>query len=275
MILVPSETLSRFHQPQPRSDPLEVLHNELAEVLKDPHLDDYEKWTRYQQTLQRCLRYAEERRKPLSFTIDGFDNGVRERRDVGRGAEPEQDPPIHRHNLPVFGPAVSPSSATILETIPRAYHPKALALLGNLKRSELITWTEDGRVLIDNKEIPNAHIIDLVNDALRKRKNVSIPDGWEEFYKTLARINMPQELIGNEDRRRVIRDFAVGGTPRSLTPLSTTRKPPRVTQGPLSRLEPSVLESMWSEATPRKSKTGAIPKASRRNLNWESFRFTD
>jgi hypothetical protein len=46
-------------------------------------------------------------------------------------------------------------------------------------------------------------VVELVNDVLRKRKYFN-PQGWETFGEALREANVPQYLIGHEDRWRYI-----------------------------------------------------------------------
>jgi hypothetical protein len=41
--------------------------------------------------------------------------------------------------------------------------------------------------------------VELVNDVLSKRKYFN-PQGWETFGEALREANVPQDLIGHEDR---------------------------------------------------------------------------
>jgi hypothetical protein len=55
-------------------------------------------------------------------------------------------------------------------------------------------------------------VVDLVNDVLRKRKYFN-PQGWETFGEALREANVPQYLIGHEDRWKYITQTK--RTPRS------------------------------------------------------------
>ena len=46
-------------------------------------------------------------------------------------------------------------------------------------------------------------MVDLVNDVLSKKKYFD-PQGWEPFGEALREANVPQNLIGHEDRWRYI-----------------------------------------------------------------------
>ena len=47
--------------------------------------------------------------------------------------------------------------------------------------------------------IPDSNISDLISDAVRGRKNFN-PTGSKDFFRVLSRINMPRDLVRNEER---------------------------------------------------------------------------
>jgi hypothetical protein len=55
--------------------------------------------------------------------------------------------------------------------------------------------------LLNTREKPSEG--DLVNDVLRKRKYFN-PQGWKTFAEALREANIPQDLIGQEDRWKYI-----------------------------------------------------------------------
>ena len=65
--------------------------------------------------------------------------------------------------------------------------------------AQSIRINEKGEVVLKREEIEGTHIVDLVNDVLRKRKSFS-PRGWQEFAKLLTTLHPPRELVGNQDR---------------------------------------------------------------------------
>ena len=57
-----------------------------------------------------------------------------------------------------------------------------------------------------------SNVIDLVNDALRHRKNFN-PRGWRLFAKVLGDFNIPEGIVRNENRLKTIRDYRTGTLP--------------------------------------------------------------
>ena len=61
-------------------------------------------------------------------------------------------------------------------------------------------------MILNGKTLPGTNIVDLVNDAIRPRKNFE-PRGYEEFVRGLAQINTPEDLIKNDSRRRLLLEY--------------------------------------------------------------------
>ena len=94
----------------------------------------------------------------------------------------------------------SMSVEMIVRSIPKSMKKRAEALLAHLKeREDVITWDDMGQVLVDGVLIPRSNITDLVSDAMRPRKNFN-PVGVHEFYKVLNKINIPKDIVRNEQR---------------------------------------------------------------------------
>ena len=88
----------------------------------------------------------------------------------------------------------------IVRSIPKSMKKRAEALLAHLKeREDMITWDDMGQVLVGGVLIPRSNITDLVSDAMRPRKNFN-PIGVHEFYKVLKDINIPKDIVRNEQR---------------------------------------------------------------------------
>ena len=94
----------------------------------------------------------------------------------------------------------SMSIEMIVRSIPKSMKKRAEALLAHLKeREDVITWDDMGQVLLNGVLIPRSNITDLVSDAMRPRKNFN-PIGVHEFYKVLKDINIPKDIVRNEQR---------------------------------------------------------------------------
>jgi hypothetical protein len=79
---------------------------------------------------------------------------------------------------------------------------------------------------VDGKEISDSNISDLVSDAMRARKNFN-PNGAQEFFRGLSKINVPKDIARNTERWKEVQmdEPTVFKTPPGQ-PLSAS---PRVT----------------------------------------------
>ena len=87
-----------------------------------------------------------------------------------------------------------------MANLPKSHRTRATGLLNRLKaRPDVITWDETGQVKIDGETIPNFNITDLVSDAMRSRKNFN-PVRSRVFFQTLSKLNVPKDLVRNDER---------------------------------------------------------------------------
>ena len=88
----------------------------------------------------------------------------------------------------------------IVRGFPKTMKARALALLERLKANpKSISWDSTGQVKLNGTLIPKSNISDLISDAMRSRKSFH-PEGVCEFFKVLNDINVPKDLVRNEER---------------------------------------------------------------------------
>ena len=192
------------------------------------------------------MRFAEQRQKPLKLVIDAFeDQSSTSSSESLQSNEKPSTPTPEREDRG------ESSSDDILNTLPKTFRNKGSVLLKRLQKNDRIKWGRDGKVKIEGKAIEGSNIADLVNDAMRNRKNSRIPTGHREFYSVLAKMNVPQELIGNPERWELIRNFASQG----LSPDSPA------------------YAALWPPTPVKRSRSAETPKvgAVRKKLSWEKF----
>ncbi len=91
------------------------------------------------------------------------------------------------------------SDDIIVRGIPKTMRTRAIALLEWLKaRPDVISWDDMGQVKIDGVLIPKSNISDLVSSAMRSRKYFD-PVASQEFFNVLSNINVPKDLVRNEE----------------------------------------------------------------------------
>ena len=71
-----------------------------------------------------------------------------------------------------------------------------------------------GKVSLNGREIPGAHIGDLLSDVLVRRKQYRAL-GVDSFMRGLADSNVPDSLISNTERRGLLQTLKRGGPPSS------------------------------------------------------------
>jgi hypothetical protein len=107
----------------------------------------------------------------------------------------------------------------VLESVPKKWKSQASRLLTHLNVNPDIRWNAKGELVLKNATIPKSHIVDLVNDLLRKRASVSIPTGWRQLADALKDSNIPHDLIGNQDRW-----IYINGSSDETPPVTPSRK---------------------------------------------------
>lgn len=161
MLLVSPDAIQRIHGDQ---TDMKALDTEMSAILKSK-LSDNEKWTKYNQVLQRYLHFASESRKPIELPIDG---------------------------KPSF-------KERLMKTVPQLYKRKALALYDILENSGVVSWNDRGVVSLHGNEIKGSHLEELINDVIRYRKT-SNPIGWQAFAQIINELNLSKEVVGNTQR---------------------------------------------------------------------------
>ena len=114
----------------------------------------------------------------------------------------------------------------IVDAVPKTFKSRAERLVNFLKESG-ITWTDRGELIdLNGQKVTGSHITDLVNDLMRYRKTVH-PVGRNVLARDLNRLNVPHELVGNEERWDAIHR----STPSRPNAESTKRKSRRRRRG--------------------------------------------
>ena len=122
----------------------------------------------------------------------------------------------------------------IIDSVPKTMQNRAKLLIQKLKdHSDVISWNDNGQLVLEGSIVPNSNIVDLVNDVMRKRKGFN-PEHSNTFTKALAKINVPEDYLRNPDRIDSIRRYrrlqdsqAPGPSFVSETPIEVPRKTPK------------------------------------------------
>ena len=118
----------------------------------------------------------------------------------------------------------------ILNYIPKTLKIKASDLLDRISNAPGIAWNANGELIVNDKVIKGTHIVDLVGDLIRTRKQ-DPPHGFSEFAEALRPLYLPSELIGNPQRFEYLRNDLIPSfmslvTKRKFAVKNSSIKPP-------------------------------------------------
>ena len=173
MVLIPEEALQRYELRQRlETSPLmgTTMHKDtqISDILQRADVTDDEKQKLFNTYFEGYLELRRQKETPV----------MKEK----RRAEPQL------------------SDADVVESIPRTMRSRAAALLSRLKaKPDVVTWDKTGEVKIEGETIPGSNISDLVSDAMRSRKDFN-PTGSKEFFQALSKLNVPKDLVKNQNR---------------------------------------------------------------------------
>ena len=221
MVLVPEDAFNRYEQRQ-RLETSPIMSNiinkdtQMSNVLQREGMSDDQKQKMFNAELERYLELRQHKKSQIP-SVRVIDN------EKGQHQPETQLPDI-----------------VVVEPIPKSMRSRATALLNRLKtRPEVITWNKTGQFKIEGETIPDSNISDLLSDAMRTRKNFN-PTGAKEFFQALSKLNVPKDLVRNEERWKEL----LGETSSAR---ATLRSPP-----PSSPRFESILRSYEERDTPRR-----------------------
>ncbi|KAJ8048816.1 hypothetical protein HOLleu_01287 [Holothuria leucospilota] len=184
MVLVSPDVLNRVNTSQPAQisqTKVRELEGTLSQLLDDSHLDDASKMKRYADVLQRLMVYDNKTKLPSTVRV-----------------LPDPSPVLSEENKSTIQKEEIVNE--IVDSVPKAMKRKAAQLVRKIRSSNgALSWNGVGELVVKDQAVKGSHIVDLINDAVRRRKS-GRPTGVEEFTKGLAKLNTPRELIGNPDR---------------------------------------------------------------------------
>jgi hypothetical protein len=182
---------------------LSKLDGEMYEILHRNIADD-NKAKLYSNSLSRYLNID----KP--DVVTKFDSGVAAAATTTTAAQTPNPPTTDDSKL---------IEHEVLESVPKKWKTQASRLLTHMNVNPDIRWNSKGELILKNTTISKSHVVDLVNDLLRKRVSSSLPTGWKQLADALKDSNIPHELIGNQDRW-----IYINGSSDETPPVTPSRK---------------------------------------------------
>ncbi|KAJ8042582.1 hypothetical protein HOLleu_09367 [Holothuria leucospilota] len=142
---------------------------------------------------------------------------------------------------------------------------KAAQLLRKINSSNGdLSWTDKGELVVKDRVIKVSHMVDFINDVVRKRKGI-IPIGATDFAKGLAELNLPRELVGNPDRWKEMTRWLEDPTPE----IDSSTKSPEV--GGATRFLKDEYLYGTAHHLPPPNTTRSRRKQPKAKLTWEKY----
>ena len=67
---------------------------------------------------------------------------------------------------------LSAADKQIIDSVPKTMQNRAKLLIQNLKdHSDVISWNDNGQLVLEGSIVPNSNIVDLVNDVMRRERS--------------------------------------------------------------------------------------------------------
>ncbi len=169
--------------PDPHLKAMGTLDTEMQAILNQKTMSPDQKVKLYNQLLQRYLTYEDKYFQHETPAV------------LAAAAAPAPTSPA--------GPQSSGDSweTEIVAAAPASMQKRARLLVDRIKSSQgRLGWNAQGELTVHGgSRIPGTNIVDLVNDVLRRRKGFN-PKGWQQFAQGLRDVNVPQEVVGHQDR---------------------------------------------------------------------------
>lgn len=183
MILVSEDVLNKLKNAgdskySPEVQDVPTLDVEMRRILEKPGINQSEKLTLYNQTLQRHLKS----KKP----------------DIENTLIEDKSLTNKRTNW----------ISEISTSVPTSSVNDAIALYNWISRNKTLSWSETGELEINTHPISGSNVVDLIYDAIRKTPAAVGPIGFEIFYRMLLKYNVPKKFIKNPSRVKLINSIS-------------------------------------------------------------------
>ena len=193
---------------------------EINDWLEKDDLPEDTKATRYAQQLQRVNQLKNQVFRPEPSPVQMITHTEQTMTSESDSTTPSQK--------------LNATDKQIIDSVPKTMQNRAKLLIQKLKdHSDVISWNDNGQLVLEGSIVPNSNIVDLANDVMQKRKGFN-PEHSNTFAKALAKINVPEDYLRNPDRidsirwyRRLQDSQAPGSSFVSETPTEVPRKTPK------------------------------------------------
>ena len=182
----------RYSLPDPTLNALQRGQESMSQILQLDDMSNEERVNAYNEAQRKFLlqqkKYLYKKKKPVSVVVKNL-------------PELEKSP---AENIETTDDATPDEiEENIIDSVPSSMKQRAKSLIKMIKSGTDMTWNDKGELVYKDQVVPGTNIVDLVNDALRKRKHFE-PRGWETFTSGLRELNVPQDIVRNKDRWKVM-----------------------------------------------------------------------
>ena len=193
---------------------------EMNDWLEQDDVPEDKKATMYAQQLQRVNQLKNQVFRPEPSPFQMITHKEQTMTSESDSATPSQQ--------------LNATDKQIIDSVPKTMQNRAKLLIQKLKdHSDVISWNDNGQLVLEGSIVRNSNIVDLVNDVMQKRKGFN-PEHSNTFAKVLAKINVPEDYLRNPDRidsirwyRRLQDSQAPGPSFVSESPTEVPRKTPK------------------------------------------------
>lgn len=202
MILVPHEFVNRDSKQDAEktgiTKQVDDFRNELKRILNNDSLSAEEQVQLYSQIFSRYITLDDEDKKPPVVFLKS-ENTLKDEANMPKNVDSNNSNTerVKRESDVWF-------SKSVLEGLPQGKRKKAQLLVDLIKNSVEINVERNGQISINNRSVPNTHIVDLIHDFIRDRPNADPAEGHIIFARALKKLNVPKEYIGNQNRWKLI-----------------------------------------------------------------------
>ena len=166
------------------------LDDEIRQVLESQTLNEHDKASVYQQTLQKYLTKVNQSNTRALQSQPYSNNTSRQISDLNVPKE---------NNTPMEEKTVK-FEKRVVDSLPKTLQKKGGVLLDHIKDTTDLTWNDRGELIVKGQTIGGSNVSDLIHEILRARKLGYEPKGWSIFADSLRDSNVPIDLIGNKLR---------------------------------------------------------------------------
>lgn len=157
------------------------IDKEIDKILHNESLSDYEK--------------NEQFNSKLDDFVSNFRSAITSPKSEALFGKPSSNNPLPSTISPQF-------LEETLSSIPDSYQPNAKKLISFLKGNDTFSWNEKNELIYKGKVLQGSDVGQLLNDAVRSKKNSSSDDTFQNFLSALKSEGYPVHKLSNQKKKK-------------------------------------------------------------------------